>query len=324
MKKKNIKKIAKKATEVKSLTNTSFQNSETMTTKELANFLKTTKDVVLANAKKCLPNKKIEHGKPTYWNKAEVTVLLDYMQNHKSNNRSVELNSTVENTSTDLTPALKLKKDFTVMAAVTVKELAKDLNVAESTIKNNINELRQVLGEVQKNNQGGYLLTEKQATLIKLKLRERNNLKDNSVISQIGNDLEFFALLKKREEEQKLLDAYRDKRIEELTVRAELAESVVNRIADSKGCYTMNQTAKALKLPYGNIKLFEKLRAMQILNLDNSPKQDQINNGNFKVVVKFINEKIGNKPVTLTTNKGLVYLAKRFNTEIDQSVMPDC
>lgn len=44
--------------------------------------------------------------------------------------------------STDLTPALKLKKDFTVMAAVTVKELAKDLNVAESTIKNNINELR--------------------------------------------------------------------------------------------------------------------------------------------------------------------------------------
>jgi len=154
-------------------------------------------------------------------------------------------------------------------------------------------------------------------------LRERNNLKDNSVISQIGNDLEFFALLKKREEEQKLLDAYRDKRIEELTVRAELAESVVNRIADGKGCYTMNQTAKALKLPYGNIKLFEKLRAMQILNLDNSPKQEQINNGNFKVVVKFINEKIGNKPVTLTTSKGLVYLAKKLNTEIDESVLPD-
>jgi phage antirepressor YoqD-like protein len=76
-------------------------------------------------------------------------------------------------------------------------------------------------------------------------------------------------------------------------------------------------------LPYGNIKLFEKLRAMQILNLDNSPKQEHINNGNFKVVVKFINEKVGNKSVTLTTSKGLVYLAKKFNTEIDKNVLPD-
>jgi phage antirepressor YoqD-like protein/biotin operon repressor len=277
--------------------------------------------------KKCLPNKKIENGKPTYWDKAEVTVLIYFMQNNKTtmfnSQASQAFTDGLRSVSTDLTPALKLNKDFTVTAAVTVKELAKDLNVAESTIKNNINELRQVLGEVKKNNQGGYLLTEKQATLIKLKLRDRNNLKDNSVISQIGNDLEFFALLKKREEEQKLLDAYRDKRIEELTVRAELAESVVNRIADGKGCYTINQTAKALKLPYGNIKLFEKLRAMQILNLDNSPKQEHINNGNFKVVVKFINEKVGNKSVTLTTSKGLVYLAKKFNTEIDKNVLPD-
>lgn len=220
---------------------------------------------------------------------------------------------------------LQINQNQEVMTTVvvTVKELANDLNVAESTIKNNINKLRQVLGEVKKNNQGGYLLTEKQATLIKLKLRDRNNLKDNSVVSQIGNDLEFFALLKKKEEEQKVLDAYRDMRIAELTNRVKLAETALNRIADGKGCYTMNQTAKALKLPYGNIKLFEKLRTMQILNHDNSPKQEQINNGNFKVVVKFINEKIGNKPVTLTTSKGLVYLAKKFNTEIDESIQPD-
>jgi len=226
-------------------------------------------------------------------------------------------------TTTDLIPALKIKKAAEVAVVVTVKELANDLKVAESTIKNNINELRQVLGEVKKNNQGGYLLTEKQATLIKLKLRERNNLKDNSVVSQIGNDLEFFALLKKREEEQKLLDAYRDKRIEELTVRAELAETALNRIADGKGCYTVNQAAKALKLPYGNKTLFQNLRTLQVLNQDNSPKQDQINSGHFKVVVKHINDEIGSKPVTLVTGKGLVYLAKKFNAEIDESIQPD-
>ena len=93
--------------------------------------------------------------------------------------------------------------------------------------------------------------------------------------------------------------------------------------ADGTGCFSMNQTAKALKLPYGNIKLYERLRSEGILNADNSPKQEQVNAGHFKVVVKFVNEKIGNKPVTLTTGRGLVYLAKRFNTQIDESVKAD-
>lgn len=48
-----------------------------------------------------------------------------------------------------------------------------------------------------------------------------------------------------------------------------------------------------------------------------------MNGGNFKVVIKHINEKVGSKPVTLVTGKGLVYLARRLNTEIDGSVQPD-
>ena len=108
----------------------------------------------------------------------------------------------------------------------TVKELAIELRVAESTVKNIITELRQVVGgvfeNIKRNSQNGYLLNEKQATAIKLKLRQRNNLKDNSAVMQIGNDLEFFALLKKRDEEQKELDAYRDRRIAELTAENEM------------------------------------------------------------------------------------------------------
>lgn len=109
------------------------------------------------------------------------------------------------------------------------------------------------------------------------------------------------------------------RRIMEMQPKAE----VYDRIADGTGCFSMNQTAKALKLPYGNIKLYEKLRSMGILNADNSPKQEQIDAARFKVIVKFINEKVGSKPVTLTTAKGLVYLAKKFNTEIDESVAAD-
>lgn len=98
--------------------------NDVISTKELAEQLNTTKDVILANAKKCLPNKIIEHGKATFWNKAEVTVILDYMKNHTSNNRSVELNSTVANTTTDLTPALKIKKAMELMQEGYEEELA--------------------------------------------------------------------------------------------------------------------------------------------------------------------------------------------------------
>lgn len=210
----------------------SLFEEQTVTTKELAEQLHTTKDVILANAKKCLSNKRIEQGKPTLWNKAEVTVILDYMKTHTSNNRSVEFNSTVENYSTELTPALKIKKAFDLMQEGYEEELAR--------------------------------------------LRDENNRK----------------------------------------------QAIIDRIANGKGCFTINQTAKALKLPYGNKTLFSKLREMNVLNGDNSPRQEQINSGHFKVVVKSVSN-IGNVPVTLTTGKGLVYLAKRFNTEIDENVKAD-
>ena len=210
---------------------------------------------------------------------------------------------------------------------MTVKELAIELRVAESTVKNIITELRQVVGgvfeDIKRNSQNGYLLNEKQATAIKLKLRQRNNLKDDSAVMQIGNDLEFFALLKKRDEEQKKLDAYRDRRIAELKERAEVAESALARIENGKGCYSLAQTAKALKLPYGRNTLNDKLKQMGLLLASGEPYQDQINAGHFKVIVKHVNDYVGNKPVTLTTGKGLVYLAKRFNTVIDESIKAD-
>lgn len=98
-------------------------NEKFMTTKELAEQLKTTKDVILANGKKCFPNKVIEHGKPTFWSNVEITVILDYMKTHFSNNRSVELNSTVKNTSTELTPALRIRKAMLEMQSAYEDEL---------------------------------------------------------------------------------------------------------------------------------------------------------------------------------------------------------
>ena len=207
------------------------QNDVSITTRELAEQLGTRPNVITENAKKCLPNKRIENGKPTYWSKAEVTVLIEQLKTSNPNQHN--LSRSMIGISTDLTPALKIKKAFELM-------------------------------------QEGY---EEELEILRVKNAEK--------------------------------------------------QAVIDRIADGTGCFSMNQTAKALKLPYGNIKLYERLRGEGILNADNSPKQEQVNAGHFKVVVKFVNEKIGNKPVTLTTGRGLVYLAKRFNTQIDESVRAD-
>lgn len=103
-----------------------------LSTSELANQLNTTKDVILSNARKCFPCKIIEHGKTTYWTKSEVTILLDYMKERTSNNRSVEFNSTVNNISTELTPALKIRKAMLLMQEGYEEELAIQRERAET------------------------------------------------------------------------------------------------------------------------------------------------------------------------------------------------
>lgn len=111
------------------------ERSSTITTMQFAKQLGTSPNVILENARKCLPNKHIENGKPTFWTQAEVTIVLDYMKSHTSNNRSVEFNSTVENASTDLTPALKIKKAMELMQEGYEEELqilkAKNLEQAQ-------------------------------------------------------------------------------------------------------------------------------------------------------------------------------------------------
>lgn len=208
---------------------------ETITTRKLAEQLGTDKKVLIENARKYLPGKVFAHGKQTLWTKEEVTVLIEGMKQNNSNQHREKgsVTGAVTVASTELTPALKIKRAMEMMQEAYEEELA----------------------------------------IIKARALE--------------------------------------------------AERVVRQIADGRGCYTMNQAAKALKLPFGNIKLFERLRGEGILNLDNTPRQEQVNDGNFKVVVKHINEKVGSKPVTLVTGKGLVYLSKRLGADIDGTIQPD-
>ena len=211
---------------------------------------------------------------------------------------------------------------------MTVKELANELHVAEQTVKNAIYELRQVVSglfdNINRNSQGGYLLNEKQATAIKLKLRERNNLKDNSIVSQIGNDLEFFALLKKREEEQKILDAYRDRRIAELQAENERQKQQLieqapkvdffNAVTQSPDCIDMKTVAKTLNFEkIGRNKLFEILRNEKILDRSNRPYQKYVDAGFFRTIETSWTELDGEQHINIKTvvfQKGLDFIKK--------------
>lgn len=100
-------------------------NEKLMTTKELAVQLGTDKKVIIENARKFLPNKTFEHGKQTFWNKAEVTVLIEEMKNNNSNQfrNKGSVTGAVTVASTELSPALKLKRALDLVQEAYEEEL---------------------------------------------------------------------------------------------------------------------------------------------------------------------------------------------------------
>lgn len=100
----------------------SARNDVSITTRELAEQLGTRPNVITENAKKCLPNKRIENGKPTYWSKAEVTVLIEQLKTSNPNQHN--LSRSMIGISTDLTPALRIRNAMLEMQAAYEDELA--------------------------------------------------------------------------------------------------------------------------------------------------------------------------------------------------------
>jgi hypothetical protein len=119
----------------KAICEVTSQVKKTMTTAQVAMQLHTSAKVVLENAKKCLPDKKIENGKATHWTEAEITILLDCMKHNSSNHASDLYFESKGSLSTDLTPALKIKKAMELMQEGYEEELqilkAKNLEQAQ-------------------------------------------------------------------------------------------------------------------------------------------------------------------------------------------------
>lgn len=124
---------------------------------------------------------------------------------------------------------------------VTTKELAEELEISESSVKRAVEKLRPVLGGVTKNNQGGYLFNEKQATLIKQEIQKHHNLASRQIDS-VSTDYEMELMT------QKVL-AYHVQKANEYKVRAELAEQKNSLLMHTSKTYTASEIAKELGLP---------------------------------------------------------------------------
>ena len=124
---------------------------------------------------------------------------------------------------------------------MTTKEIAIALNVGLSTLKRAVEKLGPVLGAVLTNNQGGYLFTAEQVTIIKQEIQKHHNLASRQIDS-VSTELE----MKKKAAEviTWYMTAYEDekeKRIE--------AESTLNLLNHSKETFTFTAIAKELGRP---------------------------------------------------------------------------
>lgn len=100
----------------------------------------------------------------------------------------------------------------------------------------------------------------------------------------------------------------KQKHIDKLIPRSNFVDIVFS--ADD--LLTGSQVCKILKLGYGNITLYKKLREMRIFYKNkNEPMQKIVDSGYIKMKEVLINEKIKLQP--LFTQKGLGYIAKLFN-----------
>lgn len=91
-----------------------LDNEEKFTTRQLAEQLNMDVKTVRENGKKCFPDKVFENGKTTYWTKPEAAALIEYMKEH-NNRTDLTCTTVVQATTTELTPALKIKKAMELM-----------------------------------------------------------------------------------------------------------------------------------------------------------------------------------------------------------------
>ncbi len=83
--------------------------------------------------------------------------------------------------------------------------------------------------------------------------------------------------------------------------------------------FTISAAAKLISKKTGRTRLFRFLRDQGLLMENNEPYQEQVDNGNFKMVLKDVTRKDGSllfrQPVTLISEVGIEYVHHLMETQ---------
>ena len=198
--------------------------------------------------------------------------------------------------------------EVSIESYVSVKALAEILDVSEATIKRAVEKVRSLLGGVETNSQGGYLLNEEQATIVKNEIAKHHNLQSRQIDS-VSTELEenqiiasAMAILQARNEELK-------KQNEKLLPAANFAY----QLCSSKDTIEIGECAKVLNKNIGRNRLFEFLRNSNVLQSNNIPYQKYIDAGYFRVIESKYVTPNGETKISLKTvvfQKGVAYIDK--------------
>ena len=204
--------------------------------------------------------------------------------------------------------------EVSIESYVSVKALAEILDVSEATIKRAIEKLRSLLGGVETNSQGGYLLNEEQATIVKNEIAKHHNLQSRQIDS-VSTELEenqiiasAMAILQARNEELK-------RQNEKLLPAANFAY----QLCSSKDTIEIGECAKVLNKNIGRNRLFEFLRNSNVLQSNNIPYQKYIDAGYFRVIESKYVTPNGETKISLKTvvfQKGVAYINKLLSKAV--------
>lgn len=103
----------------------------------------------------------------------------------------------------------------------------------------------------------------------------------------------------------------KDKVIEAMMPKAEFFDQVTG----SKDCYDMADVAKVCNLGIGRNTLFQFLRESKVLRENNTPYQQYVDNGYFRVIESKYNKPDGSVHISLKTvvyQKGIDFIIKRY------------
>ena len=207
--------------------------------------------------------------------------------------------------------------EVSIESYVSVKALAEILDVSEATIKRAVEKVRSLLGGVETNSQGGYLLNEEQATIVKNEIAKHHNLQSRQIDS-VSTELEenqiiasAMAILQARNEELK-------KQNEKLLPAANFAY----QLCSSKDTIEIGECAKVLNKNIGRNRLFEFLRNSNVLQSNNIPYQKYIDSGYFRVIESKYVTPNGETKISLKTvvfQKGVAYINKLLSKAVENA-----